>query len=46
MDPIEPMNLKVADLKAELAKRGLDTSGLKADLQLRLQVRLRVKRHQ
>ena len=38
MDPIDPKQLKVADLKAELAKRGLDTSGLKADLVTRLQV--------
>ena len=30
--------MKVADIKSELEKRGLDTNGLKADLQQRLQV--------
>ena len=38
MDPIDPKTLKVADLKAELTRRGLDTAGLKADLVQRLQV--------
>ena len=38
MDPIDPKTLKVADLKTELTRRGLDTAGLKADLVQRLQV--------
>ena len=38
MEELDPKKLKVAELKDELTKRGLDTSGLKVDLQQRLQV--------
>ena len=37
---MDPKNLKVAELKEELAKRGLNVTGVKADLQQRLQVKL------
>jgi hypothetical protein len=40
MDPLDPKAMKVADLKAELGRRGLDVQGLKADLVQRLQVML------
>ena len=37
---IDPKKLKVAELRAALAERGLDTSGLKNDLIHRLQMKL------
>ena len=36
----DPNNMKVADLRASLERRGLDTSGLKKELQERLTVAL------
>lgn len=38
MSELDPKKLKVQELKDELSKRGLDTIGIKVDLQLRLQV--------
>jgi len=40
MGTVDIKKLKVSDLRAELAKRGLPTDGLKAELATRLQVRL------
>jgi SAP domain-containing ribonucleoprotein len=40
MPSVDIKKLKVADLRAELSKRGLATDGLKADLVARLQARL------
>jgi hypothetical protein len=37
---MDPKKLKVAELKEELQKRGLDTGGVKLDLQQRLQVKI------
>ena len=37
-DKVDPKKLKVPELKAELEKRGLDSSGLKSDLIEKLQV--------
>jgi SAP domain len=36
MTPADVAKLKVAELRAELSARGLDTKGLKADLVARL----------
>lgn len=38
--PMTNLSTQVADLKAELSRRGLDAAGLKADLVQRLQVRI------
>ena len=40
MADIQPKKMKVAELKAELEKRGLDTSGLKSVLLQRLEAAL------
>ena len=39
---VDPKKLTVKELKAELEKRGLDSTGLKVDLTERLQVLLKV----
>merc|ERR1719421_1392577 len=40
MDKVDPKKLKVPELKAELEKRGLDSTGLKSDLIEKLQAAL------
>jgi SAP domain-containing ribonucleoprotein len=39
-DEMDPKKMKVAELRSELERRGLDSTGLKADLVQRLQVAL------